>query len=74
MGETSRGKNIAGIWKGNYSNVFSSVTNTSNKADVEEYISSEVDVESINVCVSEIVKAIKYLPDNSLTSRLCMTP
>ncbi len=32
--------------------------------EVEEYISSQVDVESINVCVSEIVKAIKYLPHN----------
>ncbi len=64
MGETSGGKNIAGIWKGNYRNVFNYVTNTCHKAEVEEYISSEVDVESVNVCVSEIVKAIKYFPHN----------
>ncbi len=50
MGETSGGKNIAGMWKGNYNNVFNSVTNTCYKVEVE-YISSEVDVESINVCV-----------------------
>ncbi len=31
---------------------------------VKEYISSEVDVESINVYVSEIMEAIKYLPHN----------
>ncbi len=60
MVETSGVKNIADMWKGNYSNVFNSVTNT----EVEEYISSEVDVESINGCVSEIVEAIKYLPHN----------
>ncbi len=52
------------MWKDNYSNVFNSVTNTCDKAEVEEYIASEVDVQSINVCVSEIVKAIKYLPHN----------
>ncbi len=64
MGETSGGKNIAGIWKGNYSNVFNYVTNTCHKAEVEDYISSEVDVESIYVCMSEIVEDIKYLPHN----------
>ncbi len=40
------------------------MTKTCDKAEVEKYISSEVDVESINVCVSEIVEAIKYLPHN----------
>ncbi len=50
------------MWKGNYSNVFNSVTNTCDKAEVEEYISSEVDVQSINVRVSVIVEAIKYVP------------
>ncbi len=64
MSETSGGKNIAVMWKGNYSNVFNSVTNTCDKAEVAEHISSEVDVESINVCVSETVQAIKYLPHN----------
>ncbi len=57
-------KNFAGMWKGNYCKVFNSLTNTCDKAEIEEYISSEVDVESINVCVSEIVEAIKYLPHN----------
>ncbi len=51
MGEKYGGKNIAG-----YSNVFNSVTNTCDKAEVEEYISSKVDMESINICVSEIVE------------------
>ncbi len=36
VGETSGGKNIAGLWKNNYSNVFDSVTNTCDKAEVEE--------------------------------------
>ncbi len=58
VGEPSGGKNIAGIWKGNYSNVLNYVTNICHKAEVEDYISSEVDVES------EIVEAIKYLPHN----------
>ncbi len=40
------------------------MTNTCDKAEVAEHISSEVDVESINVCMSEIVRAIKYLPHN----------
>ncbi len=44
--------------------MFNSVTNTCDKAEVEEYISFEVDVESINVCVSVIAEAIKYLPHN----------
>ncbi len=44
--------------------MFKSVTNTCDKAEVEEYISFEVDVESINICVSEIMEAIKYLPHN----------
>ncbi len=44
------------MWKGYYSNVFNSVTNICGKA--------LVDVKSINVCVSEIVEAIKYLPYN----------
>ncbi len=64
VGETYGGKNIAGMWKGNYSNVFNYVANTCDKAEVEEYIFSEVGVESINVCLSEIVEEIKYLPHN----------
>ncbi len=44
--------------------MFNSVTNTCDKTEVEEYISSEVDVESLNVCVSEIVVPIKYVPHN----------
>ncbi len=44
--------------------MFNYVINTCDKTEVEEYISSEVDVESINGCVSEIVEAIKYLPHN----------
>ncbi len=35
VGETSGGKNIAGMWKGNYSNVFNSVTNTCDNTEVE---------------------------------------